>query len=68
MKVSDHRTILESFEHRPDGAWCCTAAVVIETPEGPLAVEPGTVFVFGEKVGQLDLAEYLERLGAQFGS
>lgn len=60
--------MLEAFERHPDGRWTCLKPVTIETPAGTLHVEPGMSFAFGERRDGLDLAEYLEQLGAQFGS
>jgi hypothetical protein len=60
--------ILQHFEKRDDGSWVCVAAAVIETSSGPLAIEPGQHFTFGESHAGLDVAEFLEQLGAQFGS
>lgn len=60
--------IIRHFEKEPDGAWRCVEPVEIETPDGPLAVPVGARFTFGEARQGLDVAEYLERLGAQFGS
>lgn len=68
MKIADPATILRSFEHESDGSWRCVAEVTLETPEGPVAVEPGMRLSYGQDVGGLDVAEYLEQLGAQFGS
>jgi hypothetical protein len=60
--------IIRHFEKQADGAWLCLAETVIETPSGPLTLTPGSRFSFGETEGGLDVAEYLERLGVQFGS
>jgi hypothetical protein len=60
--------IIQHFKKQPDGAWLCLADTVIETPAGPLRIEPGSRFAFGDTQTGFDLAEYLERLGAQFGS
>lgn len=64
----DSSDILQRFERRPDGTWVCLEAVTIETAHGPAAVEPGMTFHYGEPVDDVDLAELLERLGAQHGS
>ena len=64
----DSFEIMQRFERQPDGAWKCLAPVTIETAGGPVAVEAGQIFRYGEKVGDVDLAELLERLGAQHGS
>lgn len=64
----DNRDILRCFEQGLDGTWTCREAVVISTPHGDLAFAPGMTFKFGERHEQLDVAEYLEQLGAQFGS
>ena len=64
----DNARILRSFERGPDGAWICREPVTIATPDGEIAVEPGMTFRFGERREHLDVAEYLEQLGAQFGS
>jgi len=60
--------LLSRFEHEPDGSWVCVAPARIETPQGPIDIEPGSRFAFGERHHGLDVAEYLEQLGAQFGS
>ena len=65
---ADNTDILRAFTRQPDGTWQCRAPVAIVTPEGPIGVEPGITFAFGDRLGTLDLAEYLEQLGAQFGS
>lgn len=64
----DNLDILGAFARRPDGSWACTRPTEIATPHGRLTVAAGAVFRFGERHGQLDVAEYLEQLGAQFGS
>lgn len=64
----DNARILSCFERRPDGTWACLAPAVIATPHGDLAFEPGMTFAYGDRRGELDVAEYLEQLGAQFGS
>ena len=64
----DNIDILRAFERQPDGSWLCIAPVAIATLHGEVVAEPGRVFAFGERVEQLDVAEYLEQLGAQFGS
>lgn len=63
-----NETILQHFEKREDGTWLCIAPTAIETSTGPLAIEPGQHFAFGESHAGLDVAEFLEQLGAQFGS
>lgn len=60
--------ILRRFERQPDGTWVCREAVAIETSGGPVSIEPGMTFAYGTSVDGLDVAEMLERLGAQFGS
>ncbi len=60
--------LLEAFERQADGSWVCRQPAVIATPAGDLAIEPGMTFAFGERHSNLDVAEYLERLGVQFGS
>ena len=64
----DSSDIMKRFERQPDGSWTCREAVTVETAHGPVAIGPGQVFHFGEKVDDVDLAELLERLGAQHGS
>ena len=64
----DNREILAAFAHRADGSWICVAEARIVTTDGEVAVAPGTVFRFGDRLGHLDVAEYLEQLGASFGS
>ncbi|WP_375461701.1 hypothetical protein [uncultured Enterovirga sp.] len=66
--TSDNIHILQAFERQPDGSWRCIEAVSIVTPDGTLSVEPGMTFTFGKMFEHLDVAEYLEQLGAQFGS
>lgn len=65
MDASD---ILDRFDHLDDGRWVCREAVTIETAAGPVSVVPGMTFTYGEPLGDVDLAELLERLGAQRGS
>ena len=64
----DASEILKRFEHQEDGRWVCREAVTVQTAKGPVAVEPGMVFAFGEPLVDVDLAELLERLGAERGS
>ena len=64
----DSSEILRRFERQPDGTWICREAVTIETAHGPVPVEPGQAFHYGQPVDDLDLAEMLERLGAEHGS
>ena len=68
MSGDNNIHILNAFEHQADGSWRCLEPVTIETPEATLSIEPGMIFVFGHKVRHLDVAEYLEQLGVQFGS
>lgn len=60
--------ILSRFERRQDGSWVCLEAVTVQTAHGPVPVEAGQVFHYGQKVDDVDLAELLESLGAQHGS
>ena len=60
--------IIRNFEKHADGSWVCLEATVIETASGPVPIKPGARFNFGETHQGLDVAEYLELLGAQFGS
>ena len=64
----DASEILNRFEHQGDGRWVCREAVTVQTARGPVAVEPGMVFSFGEPLVDVDIAEMLERLGAERGS
>ena len=64
----DSAHILPRFERQADGTWICREAVTVETAHGPVAVKPGMAFRYGKKVDDVDLAELLERLGAQHGS
>lgn len=64
----DRHEILNYFEHRRDGAWVCTRPVTLTTTWASVVIQPGARFDYGKKVGGIDLAEYLERLGSQFGS
>lgn len=64
----DALKIMESFERQADGTWICREAVSVETVQGPVSVDPGMAFHYGEKLGDVDVAELLERLGAQHGS
>ena len=60
--------ILNRFERRADGTWVCLEAVTVQTAHGPVPVEPGQAFHYGERIDDVDLAELLESLGAQHGS
>jgi hypothetical protein len=60
--------ILNFFEHRTDGSWVCTKPVRLTTSRAEVDIRQGKRFGYGDKVAGVDLAEYLERLGAQFGS
>jgi hypothetical protein len=60
--------LLPRFERQPDGSWLCLEPATINRPDGPIALEPGMRFTFGEKHEGFDVAEYLEQLGAQYGS
>ena len=64
----DTRAILAAFEQRPDGTWLCVAPITIATSDGPVEIRAGAVFAYGRRLGLLDVAEYLEQLGASFGS
>lgn len=64
----DGAQILPRFERRADGTWICREPVTVETAHGPVAVTPGMSFRYGKKVDDVDLAELLEKLGAQGGS
>jgi hypothetical protein len=41
--------LLPRFERQPDGAWLCVEPATINRPDGPIAIEPGMRFTFGEK-------------------
>ncbi|MGA0596200.1 hypothetical protein [Enterovirga sp. CN4-39] len=64
----DSYEILTRFEKQADGRWVCREPVTVETADGPVSVRPGMAFTCGNTVGDVDLAELLERLGAQHGS
>ncbi|MDB5557903.1 MAG: hypothetical protein JWQ36_837 [Enterovirga sp.] len=64
----DSYEILTRFEKQIDGTWVCREPVTVQTADGPVAVEPGMAFHYGKKVVDVDVAELLERLGAQHGS
>jgi hypothetical protein len=64
----DSHEILTRFDRQADGTWICREPVSVETARGPVPVEPGMAFQYGQKVEDLDMAELLERLGAQHGS
>lgn len=68
IPAMDNLEILAAFERGTDGAWHCIAPATIATEEGTVRVEPGMSFAYGQKLGTLDVAEYLEQLGASFGS
>ncbi|RVU18744.1 hypothetical protein [Methylobacterium oryzihabitans] len=59
--------ILDYFEHRRDG-WVCTRGFTLTTQRDSVEIRAGRRFDYGEQVAGLDLAEYLEQLGSQFGS
>lgn len=63
----ENLAILASFERDGDG-WRCVRPVTISTQDGDVAVVAGTRFAYGRLTGHLDVAEYLEQLGASFGS
>lgn len=60
--------ILGFFEHRTDGAWVCVRPFTLNTRSSQIDIRCGQRFEYGRRVGGLDLAEYLEQLGSQFGS
>lgn len=64
----DNLEILQAFERQPNGSWTCIAPVTIATASGTVHAEPGMSFAYGSTLGDLDVAEYLEQLGASFGS
>ena len=64
----DNLEILRAFERGPSGTWTCVAPATISTPDGTVHAEPGMAFTFGQRLGPLDVAEYLEQLSASFGS
>ena len=64
----DSLDLLRRFERQPDGTWTCLEDAAIVTPAGTLAIPAGATYVYGERHENLDVAEYLEQLGAQFGS
>lgn len=63
-----HHEILGFFEHRRDGSWVCVKACTLTTQMASLEIRRGMRFDYGKRIGGIDLAEYLERLGSQFGS
>lgn len=60
--------ILTRFQKDADGSWVCLEPVTIETVQGPVEVAAGQRFHYGEQIVDVDVAELLERLGAQHGS
>ncbi len=60
--------LLGYFEHRRDGSWICIRAFTLTTRSTSLDIRRGMRFDYGTRIGGIDLAEYLERLGSQFGS
>ena len=60
--------ILGYFEHRRDGAWVCVRPFTLTTKSSSVDIRQGMRFDYGKRVGGVDLAEYLEQLGSQFGS
>ncbi|GJE08274.1 MULTISPECIES: hypothetical protein [Methylobacterium] len=64
----DTHQILGFFEHRTDGAWVCVKPFTLTTRSASVDIQRGMRFDYGKRVGGVDLAEYLERLGSQFGS
>ena len=64
----DASEILRRFERQTDGTWICREAVTVETAHGPIPVAAGQAFRYGQPIDDVDLAELLERLGAEHGS
>ena len=60
--------ILGFFEHRRDGSWVCVRPFRLSTTRAQVDIRQGMRFGYGQRVGGVDLAEYLEQLGCQFGS
>jgi hypothetical protein len=60
--------ILNFFEHRRDGAWVCVKPFTLTTKSSSVDIRQGMRFDYGKRIGGVDLAEYLEQLGSQFGS
>ena len=58
----------DDVEHRRDGAWVCVRPFTLTTRDASVDIRQGMRFDYGKRVGGVDLAEYLERLGSQFGS
>ena len=63
----DNLDILAAFARDGDG-WRCLRPVTISTQDGDVPVAAGARFAYGQLNGHLDVAEYLEQLGASFGS
>lgn len=66
--VLDRLAILDCFEHRADGDWICLRDVRLTTRRASIDIRRGSRFAYGSRLAGIDLAEYLERLGAQCGS
>jgi len=60
--------ILNFFEHRRDGAWVCVKPFTLTTKSSSVDIRQGMRFDYGKRIGGVDLSEYLEQLGCQFGS
>lgn len=60
--------LLARMERQPDGSWICRESAAIETQHGTIRLAPGQHVFPGRPVEGFDVAEYLEQLGAQFGS
>jgi len=54
------KAFLECFVRDGEGRWRCIQAATLHLPTGRVQVNPGSVFVKGQRFMNVDLAEYLD--------
>ena len=54
------RDFMKSFVRDHSGGWRCIAPANIQLPAGRIQVTPGSVFMKGTRLGNIDLASILD--------
>ena len=54
------RDLMKSFVRDPSGGWRCIAPANVQLPVGRVQVTPGSVFMKGTRLGNIDLAAVLD--------
>jgi len=54
------QTFIKAFVRDAPGAWRCVAPATLDLPSGRIQVNPGSLFISGERFMNVDVAKLLE--------